>query len=136
MRSKLYPVPVNESERNDAVRSYRIVNSPPDVGFDEITELAAQICDCPIAYISFIEGDQFWLLEGLKCADIVEKVATEGKAKSFRALESCFEIRFDCFVRRSILNARLSEIISPNYYLFSISGVGKASGGTTGLEIS
>jgi hypothetical protein len=55
-----YPIPVNEYERNEAVRSYRIMESPPEIRFDEIGEIAGQICDCPISYISFIEGDRLW----------------------------------------------------------------------------
>jgi class 3 adenylate cyclase len=55
-----YPTPDNEAERNEALRSYRIMDSPPDIAFDEIGDLAAQICECPVAYVSFIEGDRFW----------------------------------------------------------------------------
>ncbi|CAH2398517.1 hypothetical protein [Mesorhizobium escarrei] len=44
-----YPIPGNEYERNEAVRSYRIMDSPPEILFDEIGEIAGQICDCPIA---------------------------------------------------------------------------------------
>lgn len=55
-----YPTPENEAERNVALRTYRIMESPPDITFDEINELAAQICDCPVSYISFIEDDRFW----------------------------------------------------------------------------
>lgn len=51
-----YPVPRNEAERNVAVRSYRIIDTPPEVAFDEITDLAARICGVPVAYISFIDG--------------------------------------------------------------------------------
>lgn len=55
-----YPIPGNEYERNKAVRSYRIMDSPPEILFDEIGEIAGHICDCPISYISFIEGDRLW----------------------------------------------------------------------------
>lgn len=47
-------------ERNEAVRSYRVMNTPVETAFEEICQLASQICDCPIAYVSFIEDDQFW----------------------------------------------------------------------------
>lgn len=57
---KPYPVPANEVERNKALRSYKIMDSPPEITFSEIGELAAQICDCPVAYVSFIEEDRFW----------------------------------------------------------------------------
>ncbi len=55
-----YPVPANESQRNEAVKSYRIMDSPPEIAFNEIGELAAQICGCEVSYVSFIEGDRFW----------------------------------------------------------------------------
>jgi len=55
-----YPTPDNEIERNEALRSYKIMHSQPETAFDEISSIAAQICDCPVAYVSFIEDDQFW----------------------------------------------------------------------------
>ena len=33
----------------------------PEIGFDEITELAAQICDCPAALVSFIDPSRQWI---------------------------------------------------------------------------
>ena len=55
-----YPTPENEHQRNDALRSYRIMGTRPEAEFNEIGELAARICDCPVAYVSFIEDDRFW----------------------------------------------------------------------------
>ncbi|SCA56138.1 putative Two-component hybrid protein, sensory box hisitidine kinase/adenylate cyclase [Candidatus Terasakiella magnetica] len=55
-----YPVPENEAKRNEAVRAYRVMDSPPEIFFDEIGNLAAQICECPVSYVSFIEDDRFW----------------------------------------------------------------------------
>lgn len=55
-----YPVPDNEKERNEALRSYRVMDTPQEPAFEEISQLAAQICDCPVAYVSFIEDDRFW----------------------------------------------------------------------------
>jgi class 3 adenylate cyclase len=56
-----FPVPENEQERVEALRSYGILDTPPEVAFDELTELAAQICDCPAAYISLIEDTRQWV---------------------------------------------------------------------------
>ena len=56
-----YPVPENEAARNDALRRYRIMDTAPETAFDEVGELAAQICRCPISYVAFIEDDRFWL---------------------------------------------------------------------------
>jgi len=55
-----YPTSGNEAERNDALRSYQIMDTPPETAFDEIGDLAAQICGCPVSYVSFIEDDRFW----------------------------------------------------------------------------
>ncbi len=55
-----YPTPEHEADRNVALRSYRIMDSAPDIAFDEIGEVAAQVCGCPVAYVSFIEDDRFW----------------------------------------------------------------------------
>jgi adenylate cyclase len=57
---KPYPVPANEAERNASLRSFRIMDTPPEIPYDEIGELAAQICGCPVSYVSFIEEDRFW----------------------------------------------------------------------------
>jgi adenylate cyclase len=55
------PVPANETERLAALHALDIVGSAPETAYDEITELAAQICGCPVAYISFIDDDRRWL---------------------------------------------------------------------------
>lgn len=55
-----YPTPENEAERNEALRSYRIMDTAPEAVFSEIGDLAAQICGCPVSYVSFVEDDRFW----------------------------------------------------------------------------
>lgn len=55
------PMPANESERLAALRAFDVVDSAPEAAYDEITELAAQLCNCPVAYISFIDDDRRWL---------------------------------------------------------------------------
>ena len=56
-----FPIPANEPARLAAVRSFSIVGTPPEVAFDDISELAAQICQCPVSYITFADDDRFWL---------------------------------------------------------------------------
>jgi class 3 adenylate cyclase len=56
-----YPVPENEAQRNVALRSYGIMDTPPEIAFTEVGELAAQICGCPVSYVAFIEEDRFWM---------------------------------------------------------------------------
>jgi adenylate cyclase len=44
-----------------ALRALEILDSAPEVAYDEIAELAAQVCGCPIGYISFVDDDRRWL---------------------------------------------------------------------------
>lgn len=53
--------PANETGRLAALRALDIIDSAPEVAYDEITELAAQICGCRVSYISFIDDDRRWL---------------------------------------------------------------------------
>jgi adenylate cyclase len=55
------PVPANEAGRLVALHALDIIDSAPETAYDEITELAAQICGCPVSYISFIDDDRRWL---------------------------------------------------------------------------
>jgi adenylate cyclase len=56
-----YSMPSNEAGRLIEVRALNILDTAPDIAYDEIGELAAQICQCPVAYISFMDDDRLWL---------------------------------------------------------------------------
>ncbi len=43
-----------------ALRALDILDTAPDVAYDDIGELAAQICRCPVGYISFIDDERVW----------------------------------------------------------------------------
>jgi GAF domain-containing protein len=55
-----YPVPANEIERLRTLRSYKILDTKPEERFDDLTQLAALICDAPISLISLIDSDRQW----------------------------------------------------------------------------
>jgi signal transduction histidine kinase len=46
----------NEARRVAALLEYDVVGSAPETAYDELTELAAQICQCPFAVISIIDA--------------------------------------------------------------------------------
>ena len=44
-------MPVNEADRLAALALYEVVDTPPEFAHDALTELAAQICNCPVALL-------------------------------------------------------------------------------------
>ncbi|MGN6478388.1 MAG: GAF domain-containing protein, partial [Flavipsychrobacter sp.] len=55
------PMPQNEQDRLKTVYSYQILDTLPEKDFDDITILASEICQTPIASISIIDADRQWL---------------------------------------------------------------------------
>lgn len=54
------PFPINESERLAALQRYHILDTPPDMEFDDLTALASQICEAPISLISLVDAHRQW----------------------------------------------------------------------------
>lgn len=49
-----------EAERLAALRRYRILDTEPERAFDDLVELAAQLCGVPIALITLVDADRQW----------------------------------------------------------------------------
>jgi len=54
-------LPKNENARLEALHALGILDTPPETGFDDLSALAAEICGCPAAYISFIDDTRQWI---------------------------------------------------------------------------
>ena len=54
------PTPTSESLRLEALRSYRILDTPSEPAFDDITRIAALICGTPMALVSLVDHDRQW----------------------------------------------------------------------------
>ena len=50
----------DESARQRALDTYRVLDSLPEAAYDDIVRLAAVLCDAPIALISLIDRDRQW----------------------------------------------------------------------------
>jgi len=50
-----------EEERLKYLESYQIMDTPAEDDFEELTSLAAAICEVPIALITFVDKDRLWI---------------------------------------------------------------------------
>ncbi|MDB5126520.1 GAF domain-containing sensor histidine kinase [Mucilaginibacter sp.] len=60
MNSFYFPIPENESERLLALASYNLLDTAPEDDFEELTLLASQICQTPVALISLLDDKRQW----------------------------------------------------------------------------
>jgi PAS domain S-box-containing protein len=54
-----------ESDRLAALASYQIMDTAPEVEFDDLVRVAAHICDTPMALVSLVDGERQWFKAGL-----------------------------------------------------------------------
>jgi GAF domain-containing protein len=52
--------PANEIQRLEALRGYEILDTKPEAAFDDLTLLAAYVCQTPVALISLIDAGRQW----------------------------------------------------------------------------
>jgi len=54
------PPVLDETSRLAALQRYEILDTEPEREFDDLTLLAARVCDAPLARISFVDRDREW----------------------------------------------------------------------------
>jgi diguanylate cyclase (GGDEF)-like protein/PAS domain S-box-containing protein len=71
------PLPANEAQRLKALRSLDLLDTEAELVFDELTALAAQICNVPIALVSLVDKNRQWFKSrvGLEACETSRKVA-------------------------------------------------------------
>lgn len=67
----------NETQRLRALHAYKILDTLAEQAYDDLTGLAAQICDAPIALISLVDRDRQWFKSrvGLDAEETSRKVS-------------------------------------------------------------
>ncbi|MBS0633015.1 MAG: PAS domain-containing protein [Verrucomicrobia bacterium] len=54
------PIPPDETNRLAALRRYDVLDTAPEEAFDDLMQLAAHICEMPMALISLVDSDRQW----------------------------------------------------------------------------
>jgi GAF domain-containing protein len=60
MKTMTVPIPPNEKKRLKVLWQYEVLDTVPEEVFDDLTELAARICEAPIALISLVDEKRQW----------------------------------------------------------------------------
>jgi PAS domain S-box-containing protein len=70
-------LPENEGERLAALRRLDILDTPPEPAYDELSDLAASICQTPIALITLVDEKRQWFKSrvGLTIGETAREVA-------------------------------------------------------------
>lgn len=71
------PLPPNEEQRLRVLRLFRILDTESEKSFDDLTRLAAAICDTPIGVITLLDEDRQWFKSrvGLSASETSREVA-------------------------------------------------------------
>jgi signal transduction histidine kinase len=64
-------LPPDEKERLQELKSYRIIDTPPEPDFDDLVGLASEICAVPIALVSLLDENRQWF-KAITGADVRE----------------------------------------------------------------
>ena len=59
-----FPVPDNENQRFTYVEETQLLDSEPEPVFDELVQLAAKICDAPIAMVTLLDKSRAFVKAG------------------------------------------------------------------------
>ena len=71
------PLPASEKKRLKILWQYEVLDTVPEEVFDDLTELAARICEAPIAMITLVDENRQWFKSkvGLELAETPRDVS-------------------------------------------------------------
>ncbi len=55
------PVDKHETDRLATLRTFGILDTKPEPGFDDLALLAARVCQAPMALIGFFDSERYWV---------------------------------------------------------------------------
>lgn len=109
------PIKFDEPSRLAALRSYHILDTPPDGAFDHVTSLVAAFFKVPIALVSFVDEDRIWFKSryGLDAEQIAR---SPGLCSSAIYSEAAYVVRDAVADPRSLANPLVAGTFGLRFY--------------------
>ena len=109
-------LPIIEIERLSALDRYHILDTNSEAGFDDMTRLAAYICQTPIAAISLIDAERQWYKS--KIGFISSETARDNTFCAYAVAQKEFLIVEDAFADQRFADSRFvnGEVASIRFY--------------------
>jgi serine/threonine protein kinase len=84
----------SEAARLEAVRSYDILDSPPEDAFDEVTELVRRTMRLPVAVVAIVDEERAWFKSrrGVPLPELPRSLTSEYAAKGGAATWNVFDV--------------------------------------------
>lgn len=57
----LAPIPDNEAQRLESLQHYQLLDTPAEVEYDRVSQIASELCQTPIAMVSLIDKERQWV---------------------------------------------------------------------------
>jgi len=108
------PLPENEGSRLESLRSFRILGTSREQGFDDIAHLAALMCDTPVAVIAFIDEQRIWFKAEIGLE--MNEIPRDGSFCAHAILQSDVLIVPDPISDTRFMNSFLVEQIGIRFY--------------------
>ena len=81
------PLPTNEAERLRNLERYDIMDSASEQAYDDITQLASQICGTPVSLISLVGQDRQWFKSKIGVPETMEQTSRDKAFCAYNILD-------------------------------------------------
>lgn len=106
---------ISETERITNLHKYKILDTPADGDFDEITSLAAKIFNVPIAIITLVDTDRIWFKSSFGL-DVEEIPREPGLCSSAVMGDDIYIIENARIDPRTLSNALVAGVMGLQFY--------------------
>ena len=109
---------ITEPARLESLHSYKILDTPADGDFDEITSLAAKIFNVPIALITLVDTDRIWF-KSTYGLDVEEISRDPGLCSSAILSDEVYIVENARFDPRTLANPLVAGVMGLQFYAAS-----------------